>query len=161
MYQIIFSSNRIIDFEFRQAFAYCCELPPVWRKCFSCKFCNIIRCMGKCFYPWIMGEWLMVLPLVVDVKTTLDCLFTLGRCYCLFFGWCYCHVLWQMLLSNLRQMLLPPIVLWQMLCHVLWQMLLPFYVEDVKPHMFLTYCNKCDGWCYCLVADGIATGRVT
>ena len=37
-----------------------------------------------------------------------------------------------------------------------WQMLLPIYVEDVKPHAF-NFCNKCDGWCYCLVADGMAT----
>ena len=69
------------------------------------------------------------------------------------FGWCYCQV-WQMLLSNYRLMLLP--------MYYYWLMLLPLgdvianCVEDVKPQAF-NFCNKCDGWCYCLVADGMTT----
>ena len=79
-------------------------------------------------------------------------------------GWCYS--LRQMLLPILadvtakllfpicRLMLLPVYCCWLMLLS--WQMLLPICVDDVKPHVF-NLCNKCDGWCYCLVADGMAT----
>ena len=69
------------------------------------------------------------------------------------FGWCYSQV-WQILLSTYRLMLLPK--------YYYWLMLLPLAdvtancVEDVKPQA-LNFCNKCEGWCYYLVADGMAT----
>ena len=97
---------------------------------------------GRCFKPpWMIIDirqmllpifWLMLLPwFMTDVIVMV-----LGQMLlpyiCLFYGKCYCHV-----------------VLGRCYCQ--------FYVADVKPHYFSTYCNKCDGWCYCLVADGMAT----
>ena len=38
-------------------------------------------------------------------------------------------------MSCLRQMLLPLIVLWQMLCHVCLADVIANYVEDVTPHV--------------------------
>ena len=89
-------------------------------------------------WPWFMTDvvvmvlWLMLLPYV-----------------CLFYGRCYCHV-----------------VFGRCCCQ--------FYVEDVKPHhCFSTFCNKCErlmllpsgrwnGHCrvtlYNFVADVIAMG---
>ena len=45
----VFSLNRINSLTERQAFAHCCELPQVWRKCFPCNL-GKPNCMGKCLY---------------------------------------------------------------------------------------------------------------
>ena len=72
-----------------------------------------------------------------------------GWCYCHFYDRCYCHGLgWCYCLC---------IVYGRCYCHiVLADVIANCYVEDVKPHIF-DFWNKCDGWCYCLVADGMAT----
>ena len=52
-------------------------------------------------------------------------------------------------------MLLPMYYLWLMLLPLLADVIANC-VDDVKPHAFY-FCNKSDGWCYCLVADVMAT----
>ena len=75
------------------------------------------------------------------------------------FGWCYCHNYDRCYFHILgRCYCLIDVVSWQMLLpYIVWQMLLPSFCGGVKPHKLWTFCNKCDGWCYCLVADGMAT----
>ena len=45
----VFSLNRINSLAERQAFAHCCELLQVWRKCFPCNL-GKPKCMRKCLY---------------------------------------------------------------------------------------------------------------
>ena len=85
-----------------------------------------------------------------------------GRCYSHFvyicLGWCYCLWLWQMLLPILPQVLLMADVIAKMsylYCnhqcwYVVWQMLLP-------SGRWNGHFNYNAGWCYCQVADGMAT----
>ena len=51
----IFSNNRTISLAKRQAFADCCELPQVWRKCFpkqsrNAKVYGKMFTLGKCLH---------------------------------------------------------------------------------------------------------------
>ena len=65
-------------------------------------------------------------------------LLTLGWCYCLIFGCCYCQLpwYWQMLLSPLRLMLLPYFrwLIADVMPYILAGVIANF-VEDVKPHI--------------------------
>ena len=68
-----------------------------------------------------------------------------GRCYCLADVICLVGM-WQMLLPRDKGY---PVIIWMadVIAIVMWQM---FFTTAV-------YCNFCIGWCYCQVADGIAT----
>ena len=110
---------------------------------------------GKMFLSIIL--WMMADGIANSgrCQNHLMLLLILGRCY---------YLIWLMLLPSLtdvivnyRLMLLP-----MYYYYYYWLILLPLAdviancVEDVKPQP-LNFCNKCDGWCYCLVADGMAT----
>ena len=76
-----------------------------------------------------------------------------------YFGCCYCQLpwYWQMLLSPLRLMLLPYFrwLIADVMPYILASVIANF-VEDVKPHIVWTICNKCR-LMLLPVADGMAT----
>ena len=60
----VFSLNRIISLAERQAFAHCCELLQVWRKCFPCN-------LGR---PKLYGKmFIFIILILIDI--------CIGRCY--------------------------------------------------------------------------------
>ena len=60
----VFSLNRIISLAERQAFAHCCELLQVWRKCFPCN-------LGK---PKLYGKmFIFIILVLINI--------CIGRCY--------------------------------------------------------------------------------
>ena len=61
-----FSITGLLIFRERQAFAHCCELPQVWRKCFPCKFDT----------PW--GVWENVF--IYNIMEMADGIANSGRC---------------------------------------------------------------------------------
>ena len=85
-----------------------------------------------------------------------------GRCYSHFvyicLGWCYCLWLWQMLLPILPQVLLMADVIAKMshlYCnHQCWYVVRQMLLPSGRWNGHFDY-NA--GWCYCQVADGIAT----
>ena len=89
-----------------------------------------------------------------------ELLLTLGKCYCLTFGWCYCqycHDTDRCYCHHWGWCYCLILYLWQMLLPSVLADVIANYVEDVTPHVIWTICNKCVGWCLLPVADGIAT----
>ena len=101
----LFSLNRIISLAERQAFAHCCELLQVWRKCFPCK-------LGR---PKLYGKmFIFIILMLIDNFS--------GRCYAncrqifafvIDMPLCYVTTHWHMYIKRL--MLLPLWLCWQML----------------------------------------------
>ena len=109
----VFSLNRINSLAERQAFAHCCELLQVWRKCFPCN-------LGK---PKLYGKmFIFIILILIDI--------CMGRCcanfrliFAYFVDMPLCYGRWRTIEQMLspywhmyiKRLILLPLIVWQML----------------------------------------------
>ena len=117
--------------------------------------------LSLCFIMfWMVGFWQIaitillwqiLLPMWQMLLPHVDCCF-LGWCYCQCVGWCYCQPFMADVIAMCGWCCCHNWLLlyWLMLLPMWWLMFLP-YVADGTATLYVM------GWCYCPVADVIAT----
>ena len=110
----------------------CCQLCLI-----LCHQSDVINWWSVVLLLPLLG-WLMLLPCGDVVPTVIDCL---GWCYCQCCGWCYCHFCFN----------------WQMLCQMLYHSYICCWRHYCASGRCYSHYWFKFGWCYCKVADGIAT----